>query len=96
MAVYVECPKCHRKQSLKNEQCRSCRLDLVSLRKKNKAAYWVYLRYRGKQVWERIGPSLTVARDQEKIIKVQLVKDEYSPVQKKEKLKPFFEKYFLP
>jgi len=70
MAVYVECPSCHRKQALKNDKCRACEFDIQSARRKNKAACWVYIRYRGRQIWERIGPVLTVAREQEKTIRV--------------------------
>ena len=96
MAVYVECPSCHRKQSLENKRCRACDFDIHSMRKKNMVAYWIYLRYRGRQVWERIGSSLTVARNQEKILRARLVNDEYTPYDKALKLQPFFEKQFLP
>jgi len=109
MAIYAECPKCHRKQSLKNTRCRAlvkgkisgarklCNYDLHGGRKKNQVGYWVYLRYRGKQVWERIGPNLTMAREQEARTRAQLVDDEYrSAVDKRTKLKDFFEKDFLP
>lgn len=71
MPIYVECPSCHRKQSLKNESCRTCGFDLLSARRINKAGHWVYLRFRGRQVWERIGPSLTVAREQEVLIRTR-------------------------
>ena len=30
MAVYVECPSCHRKQSLENNRCRACDFDIHS------------------------------------------------------------------
>jgi integrase len=96
MAVYVECPSCHRKQALNNEQCRACSFSIHNARKKNKAGYWVYLRYRGRQIWERIGPSLTVARDQERLIRARLVSDDYASTVKATKLESFFDKHFLP
>ena len=97
MAIYIECPKCHRKQALKNSSCRNCKIDLHSLRKRNQASYWVYLRYRGKQIWERIGPCLTVAREREAKIKASLVADEYqSHLDQATRLKSFFEKLYLP
>jgi integrase len=96
MAVYVECPSCHRKQSLENDECRACGCDIHSARKRNRAAYWVYLRYRGRQIWERIGPSLTVAREQEKLLRARLVSDEYAPANKTTRIQLFFERSFLP
>lgn len=96
MAVYIQCPACHRKQALKNEICRNCSKPFDRVRKQNKANYWIYLRYRGKQVWELIGPSLTIAREQEVIRRAELVRDEYQPLDRTIKLKPFFQDSYLP
>lgn len=96
MAIYAECPSCHRKQSTSNELCRKCGFELIKARKKNGVPYWVYLRYRGRQVWKRIGCSLTVARTQEADLRAKLVKDEYTPPEKATKLNDFFTKNYLP
>jgi len=96
MAVYLECPQCHRKQALTHAECCNCKFDITARRKKNQVPYWVYLRYRGRQVWERIGFSLTVCREREAELRSQLCKDEYFPLDKATKLKDFFEKSYLP
>ena len=57
---------------------------------------WVYLRFRGRQIWERIGPSLTVAREQEALIRARLVEEDYTPVDKATRLQTLFEKSYLP
>jgi len=70
---------------------------LQHAKKRNQAAYWIYVKFRGKQVWERIGPSLTTAREREVEVRAEVVKDEYMPPRKKGALlQEFFDGYFLP
>lgn len=96
MAIYSECPKCHRKQSMKNETCRKCGHKIKKDRRWNKVVYWVYLRHKGAQVWKRIGESLSRAREEEARIRGRLVDDEYEKEDKKIKIKDFFFNHYLP
>ena len=96
MAIYSECPKCHRKQSMKNETCRKCGHKIKKDRRWNKVVYWVYLRHKGAQVWKRIGESLSRTREEEARIRGRLVDDEYEKEDKKIKIKDFFFNHYLP
>ena len=107
MAVLVECPTCHRKQSLKNKICitnvrdadgtiSQCGRDLERARKRNEANYWIKIHRRNEQPWRRIGPSLTVAREEHARIKAAVIDERFSPRSKSQKLKEFFESTFVP
>lgn len=72
MAVLAECPRCHKKQSIKNKVCRGTRKqpcgDNLDKAKKNntkteKVRYWIAYRANGKQRREFVGYSVDEARD---------------------------------
>ena len=96
MAIYLECPKCHRKQSMTNKACRNCSHKVKKDRRWNKVVYWVYLRHKGLQVWKRIGESLSRAREEEARIRLRLVDEEYEKQDRKIKIEDFFVEHYLP
>lgn len=63
MGVLSECPFCHRKQSVKNKECK-CGRDLDRAKRAKKVRYWInYTLPGGKQKREFVGFSVTEARD---------------------------------
>jgi integrase len=53
MAILAECPRCHRKQAVKNRNCVACKSDLVKPKRAGKVHYWIHYRMAdGKQRWE--------------------------------------------
>ena len=49
MAILAECPRCHRKQAVKNRNC-DCGADLVKEKRQQKVRYWINYRLpNGKQ-----------------------------------------------
>ncbi|MCX5888205.1 MAG: site-specific integrase [Deltaproteobacteria bacterium] len=55
MAILAECPKCHKKQAVKNRNC-DCGADLVKEKRLKKVRYWVVYRLaNGKQRKEFVG-----------------------------------------
>jgi integrase len=55
MAILAECPRCHRKQAVKNRLC-DCGADLVKEKRLKKVRYWVVYRLAtGKQRKEFVG-----------------------------------------
>jgi integrase len=64
MAVLIECPGCHRRQSQRNIKCRKCGVDLDTPRMSNRIIYWIayHLPKRndqpGKLKLERVGSSI--------------------------------------
>ena len=94
MSIYLECPECHRKQNTEHKLCIKCQHDLVSARKKKSAAYWVYVKYKKKQAWERIGSSLTIARERERTFRKEIEERRY--VVKRVTLEQFINDVFLP
>ncbi len=96
MSILVQCPGCHRKQSLKNVTCTVCQRDITKDRRNSKAAFWVCLKRQGKQVWERIGPSLTVARERERILKSELLRDKHIPKTQDPLLCAFWAEFYWP
>ncbi|MDO9533526.1 MAG: site-specific integrase [Deltaproteobacteria bacterium] len=53
MAILAECPRCHRKQAVKNRNCVACKSDLVKPKRAGKVHYWIHYRVAdGKQRWE--------------------------------------------
>jgi Phage integrase SAM-like domain len=73
--------------------CIKCQHDLVIARKKKTAAYWVYVKLKGKQAWERIG-SLTIARERERSFRKEIEEKRY--LAKHETLIDFYNDVFLP
>ena len=62
MAILAECPRCHKRQAVKNRIC-SCGDDLVKEKRLKKVRYWVVNRLpNGKQRWEPVGLSIEEAR----------------------------------
>jgi integrase len=56
MAILAECPRCHRKQAVKNRNCAGCDNDLVKAKRGGKVRYWIHYRTPGgKQRWEFVG-----------------------------------------
>ena len=94
MAIYLECPKCLRKQNTEHKLCIKYQHDLVIARKKKTAAYWVYVKLKKKQAWERIGPSLTIARERERTFRKEIEEKRY--LAKHETLIDFYTDVFLP
>lgn len=41
MALLAECPLCHRKQAVKNRNCKGCGEDLIKLKKAMRVRYWI-------------------------------------------------------
>ncbi|MBU2551128.1 MAG: site-specific integrase [Proteobacteria bacterium] len=65
MAVFQECPACHKKQANRNRRC-SCGEDLLKAKKSKRVRYWVSYRLpSGKQRKEAVGFSIEEARDAE-------------------------------
>ena len=65
MAILAECPKCRRKQSVKNKSC-TCGQDLDKAKRSRNVKYWISYRLPGgKQRRELIGTSIEEARDAE-------------------------------
>lgn len=64
MSILAECPRCHKKQGVKNKRC-LCGADLDKLKRaKEKVRYWVSYRLPGgKQKRQAIGFSIDEARD---------------------------------
>jgi integrase len=63
MAVLAECPRCHKKQGVKNKLCK-CGEDLVKSKRSNRVRYWISYRLPGgKQSREYVGNSIEEARD---------------------------------
>ncbi len=55
MAILAECPRCHRKQAVKNRNC-DCGADLVKEKRLKKVRFWVVYRLaNGKQRKEFVG-----------------------------------------
>ena len=62
MAIFAECPTCHKKQSVKNRVC-NCGHDLVKAKKSGQARYWVdYYLPSGKRKREPAGYSIKDAQ----------------------------------
>ncbi len=62
MAILAECPRCHKRQAVKNRNC-LCGADLVKEKRLKKVRYWVVSRLpNGKQRWEPVGLSIEEAR----------------------------------
>jgi len=62
LAILAECPRCHKRQAVKNRIC-SCGDDLVKEKRLQKVRYWVVNRLpNGKQRWEPVGLSIEEAR----------------------------------
>jgi integrase len=55
MAIFAECPFCHRKQGSKNRNCVGCGNDLVKPKRAGKVKYWIHYRVpSGSQRWEMV------------------------------------------
>lgn len=53
MAIFAECPFCHRKQGSKNRNCIGCGNDLVKPKRAGMVKYWIHYRLpSGRQRWE--------------------------------------------
>jgi integrase len=62
MAILAECPRCHKKQAVKNRNC-DCGADLVKEKRLQKVRYWVNYRLpNGKQRREAVGYLIEEAR----------------------------------
>lgn len=62
MAILAECPRCHRKQAVKNRDC-DCGVDLVKEKRLKKVRFWVVYRLaNGKQRKEFAGYLIEEAR----------------------------------
>jgi integrase len=62
MAILAECPRCHKKQAVKNRNC-GCGADLVKEKRLQKVRYWVTYRLpNGKQRKEFVGNLITDAQ----------------------------------
>ena len=62
MAILAECPRCHKKQAVKNRNC-DCGADLVREKRLKKVRYWVVYRLaNGKQRKEFAGNMIEEAR----------------------------------
>src|SRR5208337_1347237 len=48
MAILAECPRCHKKQAVKNRNC-DCGADLVKEKRQQKVRYWVSYRLPNSQ-----------------------------------------------
>lgn len=95
MAILVECPKCHAKNSLKRDTCR-CGL---TLKKRSGKIYWVeYYDHEGKRCRERIGPSREAA--EARLAEIKKLKAEKRFIPKKFEgtltLAEFWEKHYMP
>ncbi len=64
MGVLMECPRCHKKQAVKNRNCGgNCGADLVKEKRLQKVRYWVNYRLpSGKQRREAVGYLIEEAR----------------------------------
>jgi integrase len=53
MAILAECPRCHKKQSIRNKACK-CGADLDQEKRRKKVFYHIVYRIDGKQVWRSL------------------------------------------
>ena len=53
MAILAECPRCHRKQSIRNKACK-CGSNLDTAKKNKKVFYHIVYRVDGKQIWRSL------------------------------------------
>jgi integrase len=75
MAIQVECPKCRRKNSLKNDDCVKCGF---LLKKSSGKIYWIIYRDPSKRRrYERIGQSKQAAENRLREVKTAIVEDRY-------------------
>jgi len=75
MAILAECPRCHRKQAVKNRLCR-CGADLVREKKSGKVRYWAAYRLPdGRQRREFAGYTIEEAKAAEGKRKAQKVEN---------------------
>jgi integrase len=75
MAILAECPRCHKKQAVKNRNC-DCGADLVKEKRLKKVRYWVVYRLgNGKQRKEFAGCLIEEARAAEGKRKAQKVEN---------------------
>lgn len=77
MAVLAECPRCHKKQAIRNKLC-SCDEDMVKAKRSNRVKYWISYRLPGpggKQKFEKMkgeqSGSIDYARDADSKRRVQ-------------------------
>ncbi len=77
MAILAECPRCHRKQAVKNRNCAGCESDLVKPKRAGKVRYWIHYRVPSdkKQRWEFVGVSIEEARAAEGKRKAQKIEN---------------------
>lgn len=64
MAILAECPRCHKRQAIKNKIC-TCGDDLDKEKRRKKVRFWIVYRLPngGKQRWEPVGLSIEEAKD---------------------------------
>jgi integrase len=65
VAILAECPYCRRKQSIRNKICKKCGSNLDQAKKSQKVNYWISYYIGNKQRREKIGYSITEAKDEE-------------------------------
>jgi integrase len=82
MAVFAECPACHRKQSNKNKKCK-CGEDLDQAKRSKRVKYCIKYRLPGgKQCKELIGYSVEEARDEDSKKRIRKREDRLIPKSK--------------
>lgn len=75
MAILAECPRCHKKQAIKNRNC-DCGADLVKEKRLRKVRYWIIYRLaNGKQRKEFAGTLIEEARAAEGKRKAQKIEN---------------------
>lgn len=73
MAILVECPKCRKRTSLKNNKC-SCGF---SIKKHSGKDYWIDFRVNGKRKREKIGKSKQAAENRLRQVETQTAEGRY-------------------
>ena len=61
MAIYAECPKCHRQMKTKRKRCQKCNEPMDKAKKARKVKYWVIYQVKGKQYRVPAGYSIEMA-----------------------------------
>lgn len=62
MAIYAECPKCHRQMKTKRKRCEKCNEPMDKAKKARKVKYWVIYQVKGKQYRDPAGYSIEMAK----------------------------------
>lgn len=86
MAILLECPVCHKKQSIRNKLC-NCGENLDRAKKAQRVKFWInYRKPDGKAKRESVGYSLAEAKDAEGKRRVQIRENRFFDIKPDSKM----------